>query len=132
VRALWPFLLFSALAGCTDVPALVARGTNPKESHEDRIEALDDALSRREPVVPDLIDRTETLLANGGEAEKAAALDVLDALVRSPEKSARALVVRLADSDSPLLASKEALRALVKHRDPTVRGLAKEKLAALK
>jgi hypothetical protein len=121
------------LAGCADAPALVARGSDPKTTHEDRVDLLHDALTQREPgVVPDLVGRAEALLEAGGKDEKACALDVLDALVWASDKTAQALAVRLADHESPLLRSKEALQGLAKHRDPTVRGLARERLRALK
>jgi len=131
-RALGALLLLS-LVGCTDTPALVARGSNPRTPHADRVEALQDALAEREPgVVPDLVARSEALLEAGTPDEKACALDVLEALVSAPEKTAPALTVRLSDTESPLLRSKDALQVLARDRDPTVRGLARERLAGFK
>lgn len=125
--------LVLALAGCTDGPALAARGSDPATAHEERVELLHDALTRREAgIVPDLVGRAEALLAAGSPEEKAAAIDVLDALVWAHDKSAQALAVRLGDHESPIVRSKPALQSLAKHRDATVRGLAKENLGRLK
>ena len=124
-------VLAIVLCGCTEAPELIAEGSDPKTPHEERVELLNDAIRRREPgVMQDLVGRAEALIATGDAADKAAAIDVLEALNKVPEKSAPPLTVRLADRDSPFLKSKAALDVLAKHRDSTVSGLAKERLRA--
>ncbi len=123
-------VLLLVLGGCTEAPELIAKGSDPRTPHEERVEILHDVSLRREPgVIQDLVGRAEALLATGAVPEKGAAIDVLEALLKVHEKSAQPLTVRLADHESPFVKSRAALEVLAKHRDSTVSGLARERLA---
>jgi hypothetical protein len=123
---------------CDDIGHLEDEGTDPDVALDERLIALHDALQCRQPgVAQDLTGRAEALLATTGRPEQVAkdrqcALDVLGALVRAPERSAAPLATRLADHESPLNGSRDALEVLARHPDPTVRGLAREQLARLR
>ena len=125
------------VSGCADAPALMAKGADPEESHEDRVVALHDALQQRDPgVAQDLSARAEYFLETQGTRERVAkdracALDIVDALVRAADKSAQVLSLRLADHESAYLRSRPALERLARHTDPTVRDLARAQLARL-
>jgi hypothetical protein len=130
-------LLVVLAAGCADTPALVSRGSDPREPRDERCIALHDALAERDPdTAPTLTTRAETLLAATGTPEELArnrqcALDILDALVRAGDRSASPLAARLSSQVSPLLASRDALEHLTLHPAASVRDLARDRLAHL-
>jgi len=133
-----PLVALVLLTACATASELVAKGTDPDTPHADRVSALHDALEQSEPSVPESLSiRAERLLDTQGSQEdvardRACALDIVDALARAGDKTASVLAVRLADHECPYLRSKPALAALMRHADPTVRGLAKAQLERMR